>query len=84
MHRNKANPYIHFPGYIASRKNPFTDGYLVLYHAYEAGIDDAGGPWVCVCETHHTVSNFKSQKLAKLHLPTADWCEDCMLIKDRG
>lgn len=75
---NKQNPYRHLPGYTASRRNPITGGWLVLYAAYEAGIDDTGGPWACVCEIHHVVSNYPSLKEAKSHLFVPDWCEECM------
>jgi hypothetical protein len=41
------------------------------------GFDPAGGRFVTLCETHHTVLNSRTWQLAidATHYP--DWCEDC-------
>lgn len=48
-----------------------------LYHAKQAQLDQGGGPWVTVCETHNTLVNHRTLELAQEHLFLVDWCEAC-------
>lgn len=79
------NPYENNAGYTASRKNPYVPGgYLVLYDGTQQGMDVTYGKWQDVCETHGTIASFTSKSKALYHLPTADWCEECMTIARKG
>jgi hypothetical protein len=79
-HRSYHKPFNDCAGYIASRKNPFTEGWLVLYDAQQAGMEVSGGPYATVCETHGTIANHRTLALARSHLPTAAWCEACTAL----
>ena len=76
---SKRKPYNDCLGYVASRHNLVNGSWAVIYKAAEADLDPSGGPWVCVCEEHHTLCNFTSLKKAREHLPYVDWCEECMI-----
>ena len=82
--RSKLKPHSHLAGYVAERRNPYTGDWNVLWDAREAYIDDADGRWACTCEKHGTIVNCTSQKAARSHLATADWCEECMGIAAAG
>lgn len=73
-----------FGGYVASRYNKKRGVWYGLYKAREAGLDEAGGKWATVCEKHNTVCNFRSKRLAMRHLPSGDWCEECMSTSEKG
>lgn len=47
-----------------------------IYHAEQAWFDPDGGPFVVVCEEHHTLVNVATLKAAKVTL-TSDFCDDC-------
>ena len=76
--QSKRKPFNHLAGYVASRHNVVNGGWVVIYKADEAGLDPDGGPWVTVCETHFTLCNHTSLKLARPCLKIPDFCEDCM------
>lgn len=40
--------------------------------------DTTGGRWLLVCTKHSTVANCTTLKQAQAHLPSGDWCEECM------
>lgn len=75
---SKRKPYNDCLGYVASRRNLINRGWAVIYSAEDAGLDPSGGRWVCVCEVHHTVCNFRSLRDARAALPYVEWCEACM------
>ena len=70
-------PYNTRAGYIASRRNAVNRGWVVIYNAKEAGIDDAGGKYAVVCEEHGTILNTSSVPKARPLLKYPEFCEDC-------
>ena len=48
-----------------------------IYHAVQAMLDDAGGPWVTFCENHGCLCNHESLARARRHAAYPEWCEDC-------
>ena len=82
---SKRKPYNEYEGYVASRRNPITGGWLVLWDTSKTDqFDSSDGRWVTTCETHHTICNHRNQKIARSHLPTAGWCEECMDMYTRN
>lgn len=71
-------PYNDRAGYVASRRNEINRGWVVIYVAAEQGIDDAGGKYAVVCETHSTILNTTSIPSARPCLKVPDFCEECM------
>jgi hypothetical protein len=70
-------PYNDCVGYIASRRNDVNRGWVVIYNAKEAGIDDAGGKYAVVCEEHGTILNTTSIPKARPLLKYPEFCTDC-------
>ncbi len=66
-------------GLVEQRKNRLTGMLVSLYHAGQAGLDDADGeePWSTVCEEHGSIVSHTTLKLARGHLTVPEWCEDC-------
>lgn len=64
-------------GERARSRNRQTGAVYVLVEAEAQGFDPEGGPWVTLCERHSTVCNHETLALARSHLPTGDWCEEC-------
>ena len=80
---SKRKPYNNLAGYVASRRNIVNQGWVVIYKASEQGLDESGGKYVVVCETHNTLVNVTSLKLARPLLKVPDFCEECMKDYDR-
>ncbi len=76
--KSKRKPYNHFAGYIASRRNVINRGWVVIYYAAAQGLDESGGRYAVVCETHNTICNTTSLKLARPFLKIPEFCEECM------
>jgi len=64
-------------GCVTLRRSRTTGHQVGVYHAKQAGLDPAGGPWVTTCEYHATLCNHETLELAMAHLPYAEWCEAC-------
>jgi hypothetical protein len=75
---SKRKPYNSCAGYIASRRNEINRGWIVIYKAKEAGLDDSGGKYVVSCETHKVNVNMTSIPKARPLLKVPDFCEECM------
>lgn len=61
------------------RYNVQTGTRVGVYHAAEAGLDDAGGAWAVVCETHGSILNCATLADARRHAAgPLDWCDDCV------
>jgi hypothetical protein len=75
--------YKELSGFVAQRRNPYTDNQNVLYDAHKSQLDPYGGKWVAVCESHSTLCNFRTKKQALKHLRLADWCEECMDLREK-
>lgn len=65
-------PYNDRAGYVASRHNLINNGWVVIYRAKEAQLDEDGGKYVVSCELHGTVPK------ARPFLKIPEFCEDCM------
>ena len=65
-------------GYVCSRRNTLNRGWVVIYVADEQGLDPAGGKYVAVCQTHHTVCNGTSIQKLRSFLKIPEFCEACM------
>jgi hypothetical protein len=74
---SKRKPYNDCAGYVASRRNAITGGWLVIYRAEEAGLDPSGGQWVTSCECHGTLCNHSSLPKARDSMKSPDFCEAC-------
>ncbi len=77
--------YYHLDGYVGlveQRKSLITGKVYSIYFAEQAGLDPDGGPWVTVCEAHHTLCNHATLAGARNHLPTGDWCEECQKTEE--
>lgn len=75
---SKRKPFNNLAGYIASRHNNINGGWVVIYLAVEQGLDIEAGKYAVVCETHNTVCNVTSMKLARPFLKVPEFCEECM------
>jgi hypothetical protein len=75
---SKRKPFNDCAGYIASRRNVINNGWVVIYLAAEAKLDESGGKYAVVCETHNTICNVTSMKLARPFLKIPEFCEECM------
>lgn len=65
-------------GCVVQRTNRKTGWRVGLYHAEQAGLDAAGGPWVTVCEQHGEMVNHDTLALARSHLADPrGWCWVC-------
>jgi hypothetical protein len=73
-------------GYRSSRRNPTTGAVYVLYDtlAEPVWLDPDDGRWVTMCEQHSTLVYHETKRLAELHLPYGEWCEECMMEETRG
>ena len=71
-------------GYLAARRNAVTGAVYVLYDGGLAAMDTTDGRWQTVCETHSVIMSHSSQKMARWHLPTGDWCSECNGARYRG
>lgn len=69
-------------GLRVTRLNKYTGSWLSLYNAEEAGLDSSDGKWTTVCEAHGTICNHKTFDIARLHLSSANWCEECQSIAE--
>jgi hypothetical protein len=67
-------------GYIAERKNPFTDGKVVIYVAAQQGIDVAPDRYIVVCDTHATIVGTSSIPKARKFMKYPEFCEECMKL----
>lgn len=75
--KSKRKPYNDRAGYIASRKNPVTGDWAVIYNAKQAEID-ADYRHVVVCEAHGNMIASASRDLAYADMKTPwEWCDDC-------
>ena len=65
-------------GCLQIRRSQQTGLSVGLYHAEQAALDPDGGPWVTICETHGTLINHASLRLARYHQADPEgWCERC-------
>jgi hypothetical protein len=64
-------------GCVKQVRSRATGTLVGLYVASQAALDEDGGPWVTVCETHGTICNHLTRKLAEHHIPSVSWCEQC-------
>lgn len=81
---SRRKPFNDRAGYVASRRNAISGGWLVIYRAVDADLDPSGGPWVTSCETHGTLCSHSSLPKARASLKSPDFCEACMAIADPG
>lgn len=75
-------PYNDCSGYIASLRSGANKGWVVIYEAKEQGIDDSGGRYAIVCETHNTIANATSLPKARAIMKSVDFCEECQGIEE--
>ncbi|MFB5623344.1 MAG: hypothetical protein ACE5RP_00285 [Nitrosopumilus sp.] len=73
-------PFNEDAGYIASKRSGASKGYVVIYDAKEAGIDDSDGKYVVVCQTHQRIVNTTSLPKAREAMKSVDFCEECFKI----
>ena len=52
----------------------------VLYDGIAAQLDTSGGRWQTVCEKHGAICAHQTLALARQHLGTSGWCEECQRI----
>lgn len=70
-------PFNDCAGYVASRKNPFTNIHNVIYVASEQGIE-APYKYVTVCEGHKQMISSKNISNARIDMKDASqWCSKC-------
>jgi hypothetical protein len=83
--QSKRKPYNHLAGYKASRKNPFTGDWVVIYVAAEADIDVEPDRYAVSCEAHSTLVGASSMALARASMKNSDlWCEACQALANGG
>lgn len=81
---SKRKPFNEGAGYIASRKNPLTGNWVVIYRAAESGIDVGSDKYAVVCEEHGAILGRTSVPNARPFMKLPEFCEECMKIaKDR-
>lgn len=51
-------------GQVGAFRSRQTGTEMGVYRAGDAGLDTDGGPWAAVCETHGTIVNTKTARLA--------------------
>jgi hypothetical protein len=75
-------PHNHLAGYVAERRNPFTEGYVVIWEAEAAGID-VEARWAVTCEAHGTIVGETSVARARLSMKRPDnFCEFCVRLRE--
>lgn len=77
IEKSKRKPYNDREGYIASLRSGKNKGWVVIYNAKEAGLDDSDGKYAVVCETHSTIVNTTSLPKARQAMKYPDFCEGC-------
>ena len=70
-------PYNQDEGYIASLRSGKDKGWVVIYNAKKAGIDNTDGKYAIVCQTHNTIVNTTSLPKARTAMKSVDFCELC-------
>lgn len=82
---SKRKPYNNLAGYVASRHNTISNGWVVIYVAAEQGIDVGDNPltgkpykYAAVCELHGTICGASSIPSARPFLKYPEFCEECM------
>ena len=71
-------PYNQDAGYIASKRSGLNRGWVVIYNASEAGLDDADGKYAVVCQTHGSIVNTTSLLKARSAMKCPDsFCDGC-------
>lgn len=77
----KRKPYNDREGYIASLRSGADRGWVVIYEAEKAGLDDSCGRYAVVCETHKVIVNTTSMPKARHTMKAVDFCEECMRLR---
>ena len=73
-------PYNNRAGYIASLRSGINRGWVVIYNAKEADLNDTDGKYAVVCQTHNTIINTTSLPKARSAMKSVDFCEGCMRV----
>lgn len=82
-HKRQQKPS--YAGLRMWRYHPVPRGYVSIYDAREAGLDDFSGRWVTVCEKHSHVCNHETLERAKSFLMYPNnWCDKCSAIVNRA
>ena len=81
---SKRKPYNNREGYIASLRSGLNRGWVVIYDAVKADLDDTCGRYAVVCETHSVIVNTTSMPKARATMKSVDFCEECMGGKPNG
>jgi len=77
MNKSIRKPYNDRAGYIASLRSGKNKGWVVIYKAKEAGIDDKDGKYAVVCESHNQILNTKNLPSARTAMKAVDFCTQC-------
>ena len=73
-----SNPYKSDIGYVASRKNPLTLEYNILYDGKYTEHGQKNGRWILVCSKHDTVRHdYNKQHSISLLKQSNTWCDYC-------
>jgi len=81
---SKLKPHNYHAGYVAElRRGPVLPGgkrgWVTIYNARKQMLDEDGGRWVTVCQTHGTLLNHTSQCAARATMKggSIKFCDDC-------
>ncbi len=77
---NERKPFRLYSGYIASKRSGANKGWVVIYLAKAQQIDESGGKYAVVCETHSNLVQTTSLPLARSAMKAPDFCEECYRI----
>jgi len=74
----KAYNFHGLAGCVSQFRSQATGTLVGHYHGEQAGLeDDPENPWVCVCETHHTLVTVPTQALMRSIRDPREFCEEC-------
>jgi hypothetical protein len=76
MSERGRKPHKNDPGYVAERRNPYTDGYVVLYRIPE----DATYRTVCTAHKHQCTTTSLATARAHMKSP-GEWCDSCKALQ---
>ena len=78
MPRKTPSPFDDDLGFVQSKKNDLTSGWIVLYDGDEAGFSVDSGRWHLLCTEHGSIEAETNKVRAKALLKTPEkWCTVC-------
>ena len=74
---SKRKPYNIKAGYIASLRSGINKGWVVIYDAEKASLDNKDGKYAVVCEQHTQIVNVSCMPKARTSMKSVCFCSEC-------